>query len=1201
MDNLQSIQSKLTLHSAAAQIQKVLNLSKSTKSNPRKVSDAEIDLLKTLCKSDNIRICQLASEAFLQLTIEGCLELGQAVGALNMILPHTTPSQFQALSTIIFELLLLDLRRRCISTGSDQDYVCQFDLKPPQHPVIAFISDGSVGCMTSIMDMLTNALDNRDDIIRMNSVEFLRPVLLHLFVNASLFPECQQLWKLLVMKSLTDRRAKSILFEILAWRRETTTHQTCYTMSLLMETLELIPRNDECCIGMSMEIAYLMAAVAKDYIEYNYDPTRCFNLLKSVCTEAMQCDPQPSMDVMLAIAADILSVVSPAKIESLLELISIILPTCGQNSRMLVKEAVIQLLGQPSYTTKLLLLCDTILQTIEQEKSLPEHTGVNFSSASRTVYYHSELAKWTTVCRWWFSSPEAVEEFLSKGQKQSVRLSTSLSQFHRGIYLSLHHKDEVWRSNFQSLVTVMQQSELQAAQSMIPLLYGLAKQKDTRRRLHVLQTMASMGAKESVIGVLKALTKDLDRAICMDLYLRLWKAEPRTYPLLYDLLKDNSRRQGEDLWEHTIARAYTIREVCLIKPQQHGEDLVNLFSEVLSNPNNQENEVAICLSLDAITSLCENHVVNIVSTWKVLGFRFANEKRPRIIKCLCRFFANVPSIKVTTLDQERLVNHIIGTLWNYVTDYDDGEINAAALQALKLFNPLSFTLRQIPEQFRQGIDLPDTDDDGVSEADSAGSVSPDCWIQLILYCNHGAVEAVGELVAYYIVREMESFRGGVYQTPEGRPEPSNLKYLPRASILSSIVNYLVAQSAKFPNVDERVLLEMLRIIAKPFPKPIPPLNWCFLHEYFAHCFEMRDLCLQIAVKQMPYSGTAKRLVENYLKELTETVMLEDDLLKIYTAIGEITEAVQTEIYKPFLHLSLHFLAERAEDKRFSDNSPLMKAMQLIGKSITRKYNNEDNFYHLCVTLESFFLRFDIKSKLFKKYIEMMVNLPVEKCTSLLKPATWPDGENEEKLQKAIYLQFAFRRYNPNATELHFYGLGDIITKVAQMATKSTLSTFFLSGLYGFVQLFAADGEDDKPLINFISELLGLIQCSITEGHQDQQGVTFMLDAFFTAVISFSGYGELHGGQVLAKEIHLRLELFPLALCTLFQQNLWREIEIKIYEFLYHLYENASMPDDYMECLRNALICCKKQPYFQQAKVWPKFVSMRKVNTMYNAC
>uniref|UniRef100_A0A182SNR2 Focadhesin C-terminal domain-containing protein n=1 Tax=Anopheles maculatus TaxID=74869 RepID=A0A182SNR2_9DIPT len=369
-------------------------------------------------------------------------------------------------------------------------------------------------------------------------------------------------------------------------------------------------------------------------------------------------------------------------------------------------------------------------------------------------------------------------------------------------------------------------------------------------------------------------------------------------------------------------------------------------------------------------------------------------------------------------------------------------------------------------------------------ADSAGSVPPECWIQLLQYTNHAAIEAAGDLLGHYITHEIKNYRGGIYQTPAGRPEPSNLKYLPRASILSTIVNYLILQSTKFTKSEttaELVLVEMLRIVAKPYPKPIPPLNWCFLHEYFHHCFEMRDACLQIAIKQMPFSGTAKRLVENYLNELCETIMLEEDLVKIYSSIADITEAVQTDVYKQFVHLSLQYLAERAEDKQFPDSTPFIQTIALIGGALQRekKYENEDNFYLLCATLENFFMRFDLGSEVFKKYIEVLVHLPEQHFIELLKPSTWnTGGMNVEKLEKTIYLQFAFHQYNPAAKSLQFLGLPDIISTVAKHSpADGSLSAFFLQEWYSFVELFARNDEDQsdaKALVEFIVELIGLI-------------------------------------------------------------------------------------------------------------------------------
>ncbi|XP_052859730.1 focadhesin [Anopheles cruzii] len=1189
---MDAIHTKLTLHSAAAHIEKVLQISQ--RSN-RKLADSELELIKNLCKSDNSRICQLAVETLLLLVAEGIVDQGQAMGIFMAFLPTTTPTQFIAVGTAIVELLLMDLRRRCTSENG-RGYVCQFELKAPQHPMILLLDKADAASMNEFLDMTTSILTSQDAVVHANAVEFLRPVLLHLFSNVRQFPDCRKLWQLLVETSLLDQKAEAIVYEILAWRRDNNAHQTCYTVSLLLELLNVIPlTSDEKSLKMRVEIVTYLAAITKDYISLNYDPKRCLSALRETCEIIVEHDPLPELDVLLCVVTDLLPITSPVKVGGVVWIINTILPACGPFSRMLAKEAMIQLLGQPSYTTQHLSLCDKVLQACDNESTVSRTT---VRLPLRPMYYHADLAKWSLLCAWFASSPFALENYARGNAALSCTcFSDNLGSLYRAIFISTAYEEDVWRGSFRGLVALMQRNEVQAAHCMIPLLYGLAQQKDGGRRLHILQTLASMGAKENVIGILKALTKDLDRATSLDLYLRLWKAEPRTYPLLYDLLKDTSRHSphpDEDPWEYIVSRAYAIREVCLINPQQHGEDLVNLFSEVLSNPNDENNEAAVCLSLDAISSLCENRVVNIVSVWKVLGSRFAHEQRPRVIRSLCRFFANVPLIKVISLEQERLVNNIISTLWHYVTDYDDGEIIGAALATLKHFNPDSLTMRQIPELFRQGIAEPEPNADGVSLADSTGSVPPECWIQLIQYINLSAIEAAGDLVSHYIAREMDTFRGGLYQTPEGRPEPSNLKYLPRTGILATIVNYLISQSTKFAtnsNASEHVLIQLLRIVACPYPKPIPPLNWCFLHEYFLHCFEMRDYCLQIAIKQMPYSGTAKRLVENYLYEQCETAMLEEDLLKTFARIGDITESVQTPIYKQYIHLALHFLAERAEDKRFGDSSGFVQAIQLVGKALDRTYSDESNFEHLCEMLQSFFTRFALDSEIFRKYIDVLVQLPRQYFDNAFQGGITGE-ENLMTLQKNIYFEFAYRKHHPTVPIMKLVE-GIAKSLVNNQADSKVLKAYFLGQLYDFAQLFIK-AQNCKPLISFIDELISSVQNALVLVGNEKESIPFMLDTLMTMVVSFSGWGTLYGVNEIALNRSLLFALFPAALATLFQQNLCREVEIKIYEFLCHLYGVASVPLDLVECIRNSLICCKRQPYFQQSKSWPKFVSMRRI-------
>lgn len=61
-----------------------------------------------------------------------------------------------------------------------------------------------------------------------------------------------------------------------------------------------------------------------------------------------------------------------------------------------------------------------------------------------------------------------------------------------------------------------------------------------------------------------------------------------------------------------------------------------------------------------------------------------------------------------------------------------------------------------------------------------------------------------------------------------------------------------------------VLIECLRILGQTYPKPLPPLNWCFLHDLFHKDELIKNRCINLACKQILLSGSALRFVENYV-------------------------------------------------------------------------------------------------------------------------------------------------------------------------------------------------------------------------------------------------------------------------------------------------------------------------------------------------
>ncbi|XP_058462057.1 focadhesin [Malaya genurostris] len=1189
MNDFKYINDKVTILTTASSINKAIktlteNKTKKSGTNDSDCSANEIELLKCLCKSDNPQTTQIAVQAFLQLVRSGCLDLGQVLAILITALTGSSSAHFIAFSNGIFELLLLDLRRRCATLGEEK-YVSHFDIRTPQHPLILLLDNREVANMLYFGTKIKEICQHHDQLVRKNSIEFLRPVLLYIFCVEISFPESLKIWRGLLRYAINDDAALQLIYEILLWNKTSTKEKVVFTNNLLLEAIDVIP-NDKKFNSFRGDLCLYLACVSKELIDFNFDPSENFLQILSIL-HTLKDDKHVDYSVLLMILADLLQSLSPAYILCLMRVIRFLLDHgCNRLSQLMLMDGAVQLLGQQSFIDSYLGHCDFFLQTVLN--GTHKASSETIYSNSSKIYFHQDLAKYQQFKRWWLlvERGEVTIHSFFKCATINQKFLENNNLIGRAFFYVNDFSFENWNTIFEQILTISKLNEKNESNIRMPLLFMLANDTNPQKRLFLLQSLASMGAKDHVLGVLKALANDVDRATCLDLYLRLWKAEPRTYPFLYEILKDTSRRPKEDPWEATLARTYTVREICLIKPQQHGADLVNLFSEILGNPEDTNNEAAVALALDAIASLCESHVVNIVSTWKVLGFKFTHEKRPRIIRSLCKFFANVPSIQINSIEQEKLVNEIVLKLWNFVTDFDDRAVIVAALDALKCFPPESMNIFQIPEVFRQGIILPSDDDFTID----ARQIPGDCWVRLVQYINHSAIEEAGDLVAHYITIEMQSYRGGIYLTPPGRPEPPNLRYLPNKSILAAVVHCLISRKIKqHSNSDGLFLYNLLRILAKKLPKPIPPLDWCFLHEYIHNCFEMKKCCLQIAIKQMPHSGTAKRLIENYMNEMIETDLAPEVVLVFFESLDIVTESVQTDIYKRFIHLGLQFLLECSENNELNGHDPFEKVTIYLKRIFSKSYQNEENFEYLCETIENMFSRFTVDSEPFRKYIEVFSLLPPKNVCSLLKPSTWNDKRNILKLEKVIQLQFSIHKYNKSVPDMHLIGLSDILKTVSTGNEK--LQRFFL---HSFL-IFVTSLQNTKPLNDWIVELIGHIQTKLAEKQQESMEVVlFMTDVFMLAIIGLSGYSSLCARDMIINELDERLLLFPLSLITLFQQNLLRNIENKIYEFLQHLYNHPSVPESYTESFRNTFICCKEQPYFQQSKKWSKCISLRRM-------
>lgn len=203
------------------------------------------------------------------------------------------------------------------------------------------------------------------------------------------------------------------------------------------------------------------------------------------------------------------------------------------------------------------------------------------------------------------------------------------------------------------------------------------------------------------------------------------------------------------------------------------------LSNILNHSSGTDGETSTTIAIEAIIILCKSHTIEIASTWKALSQKFENEKRKRPLMTLCKFFGQVPLLRSPTLEYEQLYTESISKLWHFIEYSDCSEIISSALRALQNFDYCGFVLAQIPEIFRQNLIIPsaynkakvDVKPDPVDVLDY---VPGQCWLQLIQKVHPSSMEDASNLVSHYIHNEIGSYRSGVYNLPEGKPEPNNL-------------------------------------------------------------------------------------------------------------------------------------------------------------------------------------------------------------------------------------------------------------------------------------------------------------------------------------------------------------------------------------------------------------------------------------------
>lgn len=96
-------------------------------------------------------------------------------------------------------------------------------------------------------------------------------------------------------------------------------------------------------------------------------------------------------------------------------------------------------------------------------------------------------------------------------------------------------------------------------------------------------------------------------SVVVDLYLKLWMVDNRTYPYLYKALFNCTVHS----WELNVMRTIALREICRAGPEIHGKSLVSKLSEILNECDNYESGLPSAIAIEAVIELCKASIIDI--------------------------------------------------------------------------------------------------------------------------------------------------------------------------------------------------------------------------------------------------------------------------------------------------------------------------------------------------------------------------------------------------------------------------------------------------------------------------------------------------------------------------------------------------------------------------------------------------------------
>uniref|UniRef100_A0A336MUB9 CSON007591 protein n=1 Tax=Culicoides sonorensis TaxID=179676 RepID=A0A336MUB9_CULSO len=1173
----------------------------------------EFEQLKGKILSQNTFAPLLACQTFAKLCENSILDVNRATAVLLPMLQNSNTQLYTILVECIFEILLIDVKVK--SSKNSGRYVCLYKILPPvQHPILTMFSKETLNSgerQFFLMDQINQVLNHREKLIFENSLEFMKPVLFFIFSNRIY---SDTLWKSLLNKG---RQGDIIHQEIVLLSRSNDYSSSLFTNDLISKATKYFLKTRDYTEIQNLTLCLIVSTIdlAEKGLSVENPLKTIFRVFLDDITDNNGIASFINLTIMLL--ADLLQVISPYSCFILIKILKKLIIEHGFGTILalhMVLDGFTQKLSCTGLDKESIVEIEEIfnyVSTKDNNKRFYEDSGQG-KFLRNYIFFDDKITAYYEFDDYF----KGISDITMKDMiKQANTFFETYPLIARGLFLSNQLRYDAWLEIYSQLIAMNKKSKKMQNTWRMPYLYKVANEMHPKTKNLLLQGLPDFG-KDAVNNTLSCLAKTTSKSYAINLYLKLWMVDARTYPMLSDALKDRTSNESNmEKYETQITKAFVIRKICELKPTQHGSELIQLISELL---NTAENEITVVLALESLAILCENSVVNIMSTWKAISFKYRYEQRPRVLKSLFTFFSKIPKLYQSSNDFSDFTREIIQKLWSkalYNVE-NDMSVCGAAIDTLAVFPRHLLLLDDIPELLKKGIKIEIKFDDpnkrelGLTsetqkiELEQDGIAPPEIWINLMENTYRQCIDNVSALIANFIADEIKEFRGGVYIVPENRPEPKDVKNLPEKCVLRAVIQFLLQQSRQ-QTADDHIICGLLKALVPKFSKTLPPLDWKFLHEFFHNGTEIKHNCIRILANQLTISKSAKEMIENYIRNFDVSNFQEEDIGILFEKLAELTESIDSAIYALFIQKSIKFAQS-------SDSSNILLEHILNSVSAVFVKNGNDlkaNMKQLCDIIEETLISVETTDETFYKFVKLIKCLPLKFLDKIILYGLESKSIASFKKSLVIIKEACSQKASNTDNPLNW-----LTQAIEQARKKSNLQVQLLNSCI----MILSNYKNASKAYQFVMELLTKIQNilgkniqsatpstratdsaktvkTVIDKNQGESNIgssivvldnCFLLEILIISIITLSGNGFLLKTSI-ENETDRTLKsfrYFPHSLYNLLKQEIWKENQGRILEAFYQIYLNQDVPEVYSEMIKNAIFCCKKLPYFDQHQI-----------------